>query len=97
MLYVVIAGLFDCVISVFAMSLYIYFGKNKNQYELLRHIFLSTSLFRIFAFRNMCKSNIYGRKWLRDKYNPLGLPWKEQWSVFYPFTGRAVFSCAIFC
>lgn len=30
----------------------------------------------------MCKSNIYGRKWLRDKYNPLGLPWKEQWSAF---------------
>ena len=34
MFYVVIAGLFDCVISVFAMFLYIYFGKNKNQYEL---------------------------------------------------------------
>ena len=34
MLYVVIARLFDCVISVFAMFLYIYFGKNKNQYEL---------------------------------------------------------------
>lgn len=30
----------------------------------------------------MCKSSIYGRKWLRDKYNPLGLPWKEQWSAF---------------
>ena len=30
MFYVVIAGLFDCVISVFAMFLYIYFGKNKN-------------------------------------------------------------------
>ena len=29
MFYVVIAGLFDCVISVFAMFLYIYFGKNK--------------------------------------------------------------------
>lgn len=27
MFYVVIAGLFDCVISVFAMFLYIYFGK----------------------------------------------------------------------
>ena len=34
MFYVVIAGLFDCVISVFAMFLYIYFGKNKNQYDL---------------------------------------------------------------
>ncbi len=44
MLYVVIAGLFDCVISVFAMSLYIYFGKNKNQYELLRHIFFINKL-----------------------------------------------------
>ena len=40
MFYVVISGLFDCVISVFAMFLYIYFGKNKNQYELFGIFFL---------------------------------------------------------
>ena len=39
----------------------------------------------------MCKSNIYGRKWLRDKYNPLGLPWKEQWSAFFPFHWKGCF------
>ena len=92
MFYVVIAGLFDCVISVFAMFLYIYFGKNKNQYELFGIFF---SMNKLISY--MCKSNIYGRKWLRDKYNPLGLPWKEQWSAFFPFTGRVVFSCTIFC
>ena len=40
MFYVVIAGLFDCVISVFAMFLYIYFGKNKNKYELFGIFYL---------------------------------------------------------
>lgn len=44
MLYVVIAGLFDCVISVFAMFLYIYFGKNKNQYELFGIFFSMNKL-----------------------------------------------------
>lgn len=44
MFYVVIAGLFDCVISVFAMFLYIYFGKNKNQYELFGIFFSMNKL-----------------------------------------------------
>lgn len=44
MFYVVIAGLFDCVISVFAMFLYIYFRKNKNQYELFGIFFSMNKL-----------------------------------------------------
>ena len=44
MFYVVIAGLFDCVISVFTMFLYIYFGKNKNQYELFGIFFSMNKL-----------------------------------------------------
>lgn len=60
MFYVVIAGLFDCVISVFAMFLYIYFGKNKNQYE----------LFGIFFSMNKLINYVYTPGLRRNRRTP---------------------------
>ena len=59
MFYVVIAGLFDCVISVFAMFLYIYFGKNKNQYELFGIFFFYEQAYSIYLHLEICASQIF--------------------------------------
>lgn len=59
MFYVVIAGLFDCVISVFAMFLYIYFGKNKNQYELFGIFFFYEQAYFVYLHLEICASQIF--------------------------------------
>ena len=59
MFYVVIAGLFDCVISVFAMFLYIYFGKNKNQYELSGIFFFYEQAYFVYLHLEICASQIF--------------------------------------
>lgn len=58
MFYVVIAGLFDCVISVFAMFLYIYFGKIRINTNYSAYFFYEQAYF-VYLHLEICASQIF--------------------------------------